>query len=51
MSNYVSFLHNFDSSVMYAGLIKLDNMILNNDVGDFNQTEIILAFNTTTMRL
>ncbi|KAM3142874.1 hypothetical protein pb186bvf_004937 [Paramecium bursaria] len=51
MSNYVSFLHNFDSSFMYGGLIKLDNMVLGNDVSDFNQTEIILAFNTTTMRL
>lgn len=36
MSNYVSFLHNFDSSFMYGGLIKLDNMVLGNDVNDFN---------------
>ncbi|KAM3130743.1 hypothetical protein pb186bvf_017157 [Paramecium bursaria] len=51
MSNYVSFLHNVDASMLYGSLIKLDSVLVGNDVSLINQSEIISTFQNYSNQL
>ncbi|KAM3142976.1 hypothetical protein pb186bvf_005039 [Paramecium bursaria] len=51
MVNYVQFLHDFDCAIMDGAFIKLDGMILDNNISNINQTNAILAFNEIFVRL
>ena len=51
MTNYVSFLHNFDCTLLYGGFSKLDVALIGNNISNLNQTNTVYSFTVTLNKL